>query len=305
MFQRLKFRAMGSDMLVVLDQGADSIPGALTQVPAWFEEWEQSLSRFRADSELSRLNQTFDQPVPVSQIFWDVFETSQWAERYSNGLVTPTIFDAMLDAGYDRSFDELPRYQGRSQLYDRALPRLLSAVIVDEIAHTICLPEGLHLDFGGVAKGWAAHQAMQRLQEQGPALVNAGGDVAISGPHTDGSEWQIGVNNPFERGADFEFLYVKDGGVATSSTDHRRWVQDGRLRHHIINPLTGQPVETSLLSATIIAPTVMEAEAAAKTVMIMGVDDGMAWIESNPHLAGLLMVENGHALYSKKMQEYL
>jgi len=71
-------------------------------------------------------------------------------------------------------------------------------VIADEIAHTICLPEGLHLDFGGVAKGWAAYQAMQRLQEQGPALVNAGGDIAISGPHSDGSEWQIGVNNPFE-----------------------------------------------------------------------------------------------------------
>ena len=114
MFQRLKFRAMGSDMLVVVDQAADSAPEALTQVPAWFEEWEQALSRFRADSELSRLNQTFDQPVPVSQILWDVFETSQWAERYSNGLVTPTIFDAMLEAGYDRSFDDLPRYQSRS-----------------------------------------------------------------------------------------------------------------------------------------------------------------------------------------------
>lgn len=305
MFQRLEFRAMGSDILVVIDMDEDSTAESVNQVPIWFEEWEQSLSRFRMDSELSRLNQTFDQPVPVSQIFWDVFETSQWAERYSNGLVTPTILDAMLEAGYDRNFDDLPRYQGSSQLYNRVLPRPLSAVVADEMAHTICLPEGLHLDFGGVAKGWAAHQAMQRLQEQGPTLVNAGGDIAISASHSDGSEWEIGVNNPFERGTDFEFLYVKSGGVATSGTDHRRWMKDGRLRHHLINPLTGQPVETSLLSATIIAPTVMEAEAAAKTVMIMGVDDGIAWVESNPHLAGLLMAENGHALYSQKMQEYL
>ncbi|MCJ7431955.1 MAG: FAD:protein FMN transferase [Anaerolineales bacterium] len=305
MFQRLKFRAMGSDMLVVVDQDLESAPEALTQVPGWFEEWEQTLSRFRADSELSRLNHTFDQPVPVSRILWDVFETSQWAERYSNGLVTPTIFDAILDAGYDRNFDDLPRYQNHSMSIAPVIPPPLSIVVADEVERTLCLPEGLHLDFGGVAKGWAAHQAMGQLREQGPVLVNAGGDIAISGPHADGSEWQIGVNNPFERGKDFEFLYVKGGGVATSSTDHRRWMQDGRLRHHIINPLTGQPVETNLLSATIIAPTVMEAEAAAKTVMIMGADDGMAWIESNPHLAGLLMVENGHALYSRKMQEYL
>jgi thiamine biosynthesis lipoprotein len=156
-----------------------------------------------------------------------------------------------------------------------------------------------------VAKGWAAYQAVQRLQEHGPALANAGGDIAISAPHTDGSEWQIGVNNPFERGTDFEFLYIKSGGVATSGTDHRRWLQGDHLRHHIINPLTGQPVETNLLTVTIIAPNVMEAEAAAKAVMIMGMDDGLAWIESNPHLAGMLMVENGHVLYSRKMQEYL
>jgi thiamine biosynthesis lipoprotein len=305
MFHRLNFRAMGSDMLAIVDQASDSAPEMLTQVTGWFEEWEQTLSRFRADSELSRLNQTFDQPVPVSQTLWDVFEASQWAEQYSKGLVTPTVFDAMLEAGYDHSFDDLPRYQDHSMMIAPVIPPPLSIVIADGAARTLCLPEGLHLDFGGVAKGWAAYQAVQRLQERGPALVNAGGDIAISGPHTDGSEWQVGVNNPFERGTDFETLYIKSGGVATSGTDRRRWLQGDRLRHHIINPLTGQPVETNLLTVTIVAPDVMEAEAAAKAVLIMGVDDGMAWIESNPHLAGLLMIENGHALYSKKMQEYL
>jgi len=295
---------MGSDILAVMDQDLDCAPEALTQVPGWFEEWEQTLSRFRADSELSRLNQTFDQPVPVSQTLWDVFETSQWAEAYSNGLVTPTVFDAMLEVGYDRDFDNLPRYQNHLMMFAPVIPQPLSIVIADDAARTLCLPEGLRLDFGGVAKGWAAHQAMQRLQEYGPALVNAGGDIAISA-FADGSEWQVGVNNPFERGTDFESLYIKSGGVATSGIDRRRWLQGDRLRHHIIDPRTGEPVETNLLTVTIVAPDVMEAEAAAKAVMIMGADDGLAWVESNPHLAGILMVENGHALYSKKMQEYL
>ena len=304
MFHRLNFRAMGCDMLVILDQEAGPAPEALTRAPAWFEDWEQSLSRFRADSELSCVNRTFDQPVPVSDAFWEVYQASVWAERFTNGLVTPTVHDAMLEAGYDKSFDELPRYQ-RDASSTSVMLQPLSVVLADDAAHTICLPRGVHLDFGGVAKGWAAHQAMKRLQAEGPVLVDAGGDISISGPHSDNSEWMIGVRNPFEKETDFEFLYVERGGVATSGRDRRRWLQGDRLRHHLIDPLTGQPAETDVLTATVVAPTVMEAEAAAKAALLMGAEDGLLWIESRPELAALVVLENGQALYSKRMLEYL
>ncbi len=305
MYHRQNFRAMGCNILVVVDQDSDSAPVALTQVPNWFEEWEQTLSRFRPDSELTRLNQTFDQPVHVSQTLWDVYETSQWAEQFTHGLVTPTVYDAVLDAGYDRSFDILPRYQNSSFMPVLTEISPLSVVVADKAARTICLPQGVHLDFGGSAKGWAAHQAMERLQVEGPALVNAAGDIAVSGPCSNGAPWEIGVKSPFEPEKYFDTLYLKGGGVATSGKDRRRWMQGERLRHHIINPMTGQPAETNVLTATIIAPSVMYAEAASKAVLIMGADDGMAWIESNPDLAGLIVLENGHAHYGKKMQEYL
>jgi thiamine biosynthesis lipoprotein len=291
-------------MLVILDQEAGPAPEALACVPAWFEDWEQSLSRFRADSELSRVNRTFDQPVPVSDALWEVYQASVWAERFTNGLVTPTVHDAMLEAGYDKSFDELPRYQ-RDASSTSVMLQPLSVVLADEAAHTLCLPRGVHLDFGGVAKGWAAHQAMTVLQAEGPALVDAGGDISISGPHSDGSAWEIGVRNPFERETDFEFLYVERGGVATSGRDRRRWLQGNRLRHHLIDPLTGQPAVTDVSPATVVAPTVMEAEAAAKAALLMGAEDGLRWIESRPELAALVVLENGQALYSKRMLEYL
>lgn len=305
MFHRLNFRAMGSDMLAILNVDSEQMPLALTQVPDRFEQWEQSLSRFRADSELSRLNRVFDQPVHVSPVLWDVFETSQWAGRYTSGLVTPTVFDAMIESGYDQSFDSLPKYQNQSFLSAPTMIQPLSIVIADAVEQTICLPEGVHLDFGGVAKGWSAHQAMQELQVEGPALVSAGGDIAISGPCLDGAAWKIGVKNPFETAPDFEVLNVKRGGVATSGKDRRRWIQNGQMRHHIINPMTGLPAETNLMTATVVAPTVMEAEAASKAAMILGAEDGLAWIESKDELAGLLVLENGQAWYSKRMQEYL
>jgi thiamine biosynthesis lipoprotein len=163
----------------------------------------------------------------------------------------------------------------------------------------------VHLDFGGVAKGWAAHQTAERLQKYGPAIMNAAGDIAVSGPRLDGEAWQIGVTDPFKSVSDFEVLKLKRCGVATSGRDRRRWSRNGRLRHHIIDPFTGQPAETDVMTVSVVAPTVMEAEAAAKAVLIMGGDEGLKWIEADPDLAGILVLENGHALYSQRINEYL
>lgn len=306
MIHRIPFRAMGCEMLAILERDSDSAPDILKDVPAWFEEWEQSLSRFRLDSELSRLNRTFDQPMTVSEAFWGVFQTALWSDELSDGLVTPTILDAVIDSGYDRTFDEIPRDQTGWML-----PRVhdiqpLSMVVADPETRTITLPRGVHLDFGGVAKGWAAHQTVERLSEYGPCLMNAGGDIAVSGPRLDGSAWHIGVSNPFEESkTDFDTLQVRRGGVASSGRDRRNWNRNGMSLHHIINPNTGLPVETDALRVTVVAPTVMEAETAAKTAFILGRDKGLEWIESRPSFAGLLVMDSGEVFISRSMIEYL
>lgn len=304
MLHQLLFRAMGGEMLAILEGEIDSPPSILDRVPVWFEEWEQILSRFRSNSELSLLNQTYDQPVKVSDTLWDVFQYALSAETITNGLVTPTVLDAMLEAGYDQNFDTLPRYQSQHGLQVLSAVNPLSVVTWNEKSQTICLPHGVRLDFGGVAKGWAAHQTVERLKEYGPVLMNAAGDIAVSGPRADGEAWQIGVKNPFVPESDFEVLKLKRCGVATSGRDRRRWSQNGQLRHHIINPYTGQPAETNVMTATILAPTVMEAEAAAKTVLILGGEEGLKWIESDPVLAGIIVLENGHTFYSQRITEY-
>ncbi|CAG0992356.1 FAD:protein FMN transferase [Anaerolineales bacterium] len=305
MLHRLSFRAMGGDMLAVLEAETDSRPSVLDEVPKWFEGWEQTLSRFRTDSELSRLNRTFDQPVEVSDTLWDVFQYALSAETITNGLVTPTVFDAVLEAGYDQSFDILPRYQNQHGVRTTTVVNPLSIVTWDEKSQTICLPYGVRLDFGGVAKGWAAHQTAERLTEYGSALMNAAGDIAITSPLASGEPWKIGIRNPFEQEADFETLKLKRCGVATSGRDRRHWSQNGLPRHHIIDPYTGQPAETNVMTATIVAPTVMEAEAAAKAVLILGAEEGLKWIEADPVLAGIIVLENGHTFYSQRMTEYL
>lgn len=305
MLHRLPFRAMGGEMIAIMEGVADSAPSILDKVTGWFEDWEQTLSRFRIDSELSRLNRTFDQPVEVSETLWDVFQYALSAETITNGLVTPTVLDAMLEAGYDQNFEDLPRLQSKSEIQVITAANPLSLVLWDEKTRTICLPYGIHLDFGGVAKGWAAHQTAERLQEYGSVLMNAAGDIAISDSLASGELWQIGVRNPFVKDTDFETLKLNRCGVATSGRDRRRWNQNGLLRHHIIDPHTGQPADTDVMTATIVAPTIMEAEAAAKAVLIMGGEEGLRWIESDPMLVGIIVLENGHTFYSRRINQYL
>ena len=309
MLHRFPFRAMGCQMLTLLEQDSENAPSILNQVPKWFEEWEQSLSRFRYDSELSRLNRTADQSVTVSQTLWDVFQASLVTDQTTGGLVTPTVLEAIVMAGYDRPFDELPvstgnpALRGYTDLWTEIHP--LSMVIYDEESRSICLPPNINLDFGGIAKGWAAHQAAERLKASGPALMNAGGDIAMSGPRINSESWLIGISNPFKPDEDLVTLHLHGGGVATSGKDRRHWMQGAFLNHHIIDPRTGLPAVTDILTATVIAPTIMEAEAAAKAVLILGSGEGMEWLEADSGLAGVLILEDGRVLTSQRMEEYL
>lgn len=306
MIRRLQFRAMGTDMLACVDADSFAHPGILDDVPNWFEVWEQSLSRFRPASELARLNRSDSHPVRVSDVMWQVLQAARNAERFSDGLVTPTVLASVVGAGYDRDFATLPPQQS-APVATLQVVSPFSAIEMDEAAQTVSLPPNMQLDFGGIAKGWAAHQAMLRLSELGPALMNCGGDIAISGALRDGRPWEVGVYKPFDRESGYlEMLYFdRPCGVATSSTDRRRWMQGGQLRHHIIDPRTGEPARSDVVSATVVADTLLEAETAAKSVLIRGSEDGLDWLESHPSLAALLVLENEEILYSQRIVEYL
>ncbi len=304
MINKLEFKAMGCHMLAALDLCEERL-AELEQVPSWFEAWEQSLSRFRETSELSQLNQSAGTPFHVSEMFWDVLQHALASERRSLGLVTPAVLDALMLAGYDRSFKDLMPVSSYLTSNHHAPVGLLSEMQLDESTRMVHLPSGLHLDFGGVAKGWAADQATRKLSAFGPALVNAGGDIAVSGPQSNGDAWPIGITNPFDPESNLEVLMIERGGVATSGKEYRRWQLDSVWQHHIIDPRTGLPAQTDVLTATVIAPTAVEAEVAAKVALISGSRAGLEWLEADPTLAGMLVLEDGQRIYSQRIHEYL
>ncbi|OAN42875.1 thiamine biosynthesis protein ApbE [Chloroflexus islandicus] len=300
--QQLSFRAMGSAITVIIDSDDSAARSALTAARKTFLRYERILSRFRPHSELSALNRHAGHgPVRVGQTLWRAVQQALWAARLSDGWVTPAVGAALIAAGYDRDFSALANGSAAGESKPAPDWRLIEC---DPRRRTISLPAGMQLDFGGSAKGWTAALVARRLGRRFPALVDAGGDIAVSGPRRDGSPWPVEVADPHAPDQGLELLLIRRGGVATSGIDYRRWQQAGRWQHHLINPHTGAPAVTDLLSVTVVAPTLPLAEMAAKTVLLRGAENGLRWLQARPHLAALLVSTDGHVIRTPALEHY-
>lgn len=303
--QHVTFRAMGCQILVMLDDERAASARVLACVPHWFATWEEHLSRFRSDSELSMLNRD-GYLCSASPVLWAVVQLALAQARRTEGLVTPTLLDALEAAGYDRSFETLPLQTPSTPVEAPGVGRgrAWEAVKCNPVTRSIQLADDVHLDLGGSAKGWAVDEAVRRLAAYGPALVDAGGDIAVCGAQTDGLPWPIGVANPRTPDQNLDLVLLVQGGVATSGRDYRRWQRNGIWQHHIIDPRTMQPAVTDVLSATVIGSSAVECEVGAKVALLLGGHDGLAWLEARPPFAGLLILEDGTVLRSSRLAAY-
>jgi thiamine biosynthesis lipoprotein len=257
---------------------------------------------------LSQLNLSAGQNIRISSVMQEVLHSALRASRVSDGMVTPTVLGALEAAGYNRSFEGLSDAAPEEVVsaYDWATNAIATpAVELNTHARTVRLAPGARLDLGGIAKGWAADRAAHHLRRLGPALVSAGGDIAVTAPMEDGEPWPIGVTDPFDQEKDTEILLIYQGGVATSGRDHRRWMKDKLWQHHIIDPRSGQPAQTDVLTATVIAPSAQAAETAAKVVLIAGSSRGLEWLNQRPDFAGLVVLEDGEKIQSHRWMDYV
>jgi thiamine biosynthesis lipoprotein len=309
---------MGCHGRIVLDAEGAAAQAALDRMPAWFAARERVLSRFAPESALARLNARGGADG-VDDVLWCALDVALAAAAESNGLVTPTILGALEDAGYDRDFRDVARDERaarepgepRRSLEEYAAPGPRPAarpvpdwraVERDPVTRSIRLPAGLRLDLGGTAKGWCADAAAASLAHLGPALVDLGGDIALT--RARGAPWPIAIADP--RGAKdaLELVVLRQGGIATSGRDYRRWRRGGREQHHLIDPRTGAPSRTDVLTATVIGPRAIAAEIAAKRVLLEGAVAGLAWLERQPELAALIVREDGAVQRSSRFETH-
>lgn len=257
--QRREFRAMGTEIELLVDSDCDAA-AELDAAETEFHRLEALLSRFRPDSELSRLNVAGS--IEASPDTARVVQLALDARERTGGRFDPTVHDALVSAGYDRSF-ELMNVDGEGDVHHplhRCTP--LGQVSIDGVR--IELGPGVHLDLGGVAKGYAADRAAEVLALAGPCLVNAGGDMVVRG-----GSWPVGVTDEVT-------VELASGALATSGRDRRRWRRGGRELHHLIDPSTGEPSTTDLVRVTAFAADAAEADVLAKWLFLSGEHEAAA-----------------------------
>jgi thiamine biosynthesis lipoprotein len=145
---------------------------------------------------------------------------------------------------------------------------------------TVLFPVGSRVDLGGLVKGWAVDRAARHLNPAGNWVINAGGDLLARGEGPDGAGWLVGVEDPFRRQHDIATLSIRDAAVATSSTMRRRWTTTDGEAHHLIDPRTGRPSKSDLVSATVVAETALRAEALAKQLLLQGLASAREFAET-------------------------
>ena len=284
---RRRFHAMGTDCELFLR--ARPRPEALRAMAE--AQWEvrrleSIFSRFDADSELSELNRRGT--LRVGPELLEVVDLALAARDRTGGRFDPTVHDALVAAGYDRTFEEVSAEERGDIPGASAALRCAGSVRVDRRTRSIELDPGVHLDLGGIAKGYAVDCAAKILGELGPCLVDAGGDIAARG-----RAWPIGLDT----GDGTLTLELGDGAVATSGRDRRHWTRGSEELHHIIDPGTGLPSAGDLLRVTAVAATATDAEVRAKALFLAGAEE--AEREANATATPALLVTlDGRTLFA-------
>jgi thiamine biosynthesis lipoprotein len=262
-----RFASMGCEIVV---GGAG--PSELRAIEELFAERDRRFSRFREDSELNAVNATVG-PLLVSEEFASALNVALDAAAASEGLVDPTLGAAVVAAGYDRDFADLDERSGPRGV-PPASPGCWRSVRLT--GRLLTRPRDLRLDLNGVVKALAVDDALACIA--GPGFVSAGGDLATRGP----------VNVALPGGG---VVQVLEGGIATSGNARRRWLRDGVEQHHLIDPRSGLPSESSWEQVTVVGASCVAADVCAKTAFLLG-SEGPEWLDSHA-LPGRFLSRDG------------
>jgi thiamine biosynthesis lipoprotein len=265
------FPALGSTAeLVVTD--ASCLPAAERLLRAQLAELDAACSRFRPDSEISRLHARPGVVVPVSVVLAGALDAALRAAAETDGLVDPTVGEAIVRLGYDRDFAAMVPDDSARVVAAGPAPGWWR-IGFDATGRTVSVPRGVSLDLGATAKAWAADRAAQDISAVVGCgvLVSLGGDVAVAGPApSDG--WAIVVGDD-HRTADPDrdpVVAIFDGGLATSSTTCRSWRRGGLRLHHIVDPRTGDVPAAEWRTVTVSAGSCLAANIASTAAVVLG-----------------------------------
>ncbi|MGD9127730.1 MAG: FAD:protein FMN transferase [Planctomycetia bacterium] len=294
-FLRVTTDAMAGQFEIFLNAGRkdDGTEAALEalQLPA---EIESQLSVFQATSQIGQVNAlAADEPVAVEEDVFDLLMYSKQLYEATGGAFDPTAAKLSEAWGFSRRAGRIPT----DEELDGARRSIgMHLVELDPTAKTVRFAEpGVKLNLGAIGKGYAIDRLVDSMLEQGvdDFMVHAGmSSVAARGNFgvdpSKNSGWSVGVHDPLRHSRRLGEIRIHDRALATSGSEKQFFRYKGRRLSHIIDPRSGQPAE-ELLSVTLLAPSAATADALATAMFVLGADWTLAYVESHPEMAVLLI----------------
>ncbi len=275
------------------------------EAESWFAFVERHLSRFQPDSELSQLNAQAGYPFYASALMYQATREALHFYEQTDGIFNPFMGQILCQLGYDHSMD----WDSTSRCSETAKQRQEAGLTMnssayqmigqklytlDPILQTIHLHTDVQLDLGGIAKGWSAAQLATMLQEQGEGsgMIDAGGDLVVWG--SEQRDYVIEIADPWDDTKTVATVeLIQDAGIATSSTLRRSWQgSDQHQYHHVLDPRSSTSAQSEWVQMTVISPSLTLSEVYAKCVLILGAEEGPAWLRRQCSDAAMIGIRN-------------
>ena len=250
---------------------------------------DRQMSNYSDASELTYINRTAArEDVMVEKELFDLLKLSIDYSRTTGGTFDITVGPLMKAWGF---FDKKGRVPEPNELKSVMARVGFKHITLSERTHTIRFDrDGVELDLGGIAKGYAVDRAGKILRAAGvtSAFITSGtSSICAIGAPPGQKAWRVEVNHPLDRSHQLEGIELRDQSISTSGCHEKTFQSGGKTYCHIMDPRIGRPIE-GLLSATIITSSGVEAEVLSKAVMVMGVENARAFLKTRPHARAIL-----------------
>lgn len=263
---------------------------AVAEVMDEFRRLDEKLSPYKERSELSLLNRmAAEQPIPVSEELFQLLEESQKYAELTQGAFDITF--ASIGHQYDYRAGKRPSPESTTQTLPLIDYRHIQLNAADRTV--FFRRQGVRIDLGGIAKGYAVDQGIELLRKRGiaHALISAGGDSRLMGDHQ-GRPWHIGIQAPRKKNAMAAVLPLSDTAISTSGDYERYFEADGVRYHHIITPKTGRSAN-DVQSVTILGPNATRTDALSTSIFVLGAEAGMAMVDRVDDIEAVIIDHQG------------
>jgi len=263
----------------------------------WFAEVERRCSRFDEASELRSLSGRVGESTSISTLLFSALDLSLEVAHLTGGALDPSVGGSMERAGFNTNYLTGEQVTSPASADSSATYR---DIVLDHDAHTVTLLRPLSLDLGAVAKGLAIDLAARELTGLPGFVINAGGDIFAHGCNADGEPWRIGIRHPRRNAELLTALRITNAAVCTSGDYERR--QAAGVGHHIVNPVSGSSAG-STVSATVIAPTAMVADALSTAIFVLGPEAGLDLL-NRQGVDGMIVGSDLNVVATADMERY-